>query len=68
MVAVLTVLQVAFLYAPVLHAVFETTVLAPFYLLITLSSGLVVLVLTELLKLVLYAGRSPASVPSTAEH
>ncbi|MCH8563595.1 HAD-IC family P-type ATPase [Nesterenkonia sp. YGD6] len=57
MVAVLTLLQAGFIYLPWLHTIFDTAVLDPFYLLITVGAGLVVLVLTELLKLVLYAGR-----------
>ncbi|GAA1152408.1 HAD-IC family P-type ATPase [Nesterenkonia lutea] len=59
MVAVLTLLQVGFVYLPWMHTIFDTAVLDPFYLLITLSSGVLVLVLTELLKLALYAGRVP---------
>ncbi|MGJ9406446.1 HAD-IC family P-type ATPase [Nesterenkonia aurantiaca] len=64
MVAALTLLQVGFIYLPWLHTIFDTAVLDPFYLLITLSSGVLVLVLTELLKVALYAGR--ASNPHTA--
>ncbi|PRZ16682.1 HAD-IC family P-type ATPase [Nesterenkonia sandarakina] len=59
MVGALTLLQVGFIYLPWLHTVFDTAVLDPFYLLITLGSGVLVLVVTELLKLVLYAGRVP---------
>nr|WP_255546432.1 MULTISPECIES: HAD-IC family P-type ATPase [unclassified Nesterenkonia] len=66
MVAALTLLQVGFIYLPWLHTIFDTAVLDPFYLLITLSSGVLVLVLTELLKLALYAGR--ASDPRSSPH
>lgn len=55
MVGLLTLLQVAFVYAPPMHAVFDTTLLSPFYLLITVTAGVMVFLLTELLKLLLSA-------------
>lgn len=55
MVGLLTLLQVAFVYAPPMHAVFDTTLLSPFYLLITVTAGVTVFLLTELLKLLLSA-------------
>ena len=57
MIAVLSALQLAFIYAPPLQAVFNTSALNLSYLGITLGAGVLVLLLTELLKLALNAGR-----------
>ncbi|MGJ9426639.1 cation-translocating P-type ATPase [Nesterenkonia halotolerans] len=56
MVGVLTLLQMAFIYAPPMQAVFDTTRLGMFHLSITLGAGVAVFLLTELLKLLLRTG------------
>ncbi|WP_261624606.1 cation-translocating P-type ATPase [Nesterenkonia marinintestina] len=67
MVAVLTVLQVAFIFAPPLHAVFDTTTLSPSYLSITVGAGATVFVFAELLKVLLYR-RTPSADRADRSH